>query len=777
MEILFASLSSLSTRVKQFSHKGIQKQEFRFLNHLTVLFFLFSLLSFSQGIVKVTTKTIQLNEVLLKATRLNEKSPFPFTTISKEKLEAINLGQDLPILLDQLPSVITTSDAGAGVGYTGIRVRGSDATRVNVTINGIPYNDAESQGTYFVDIPDITTSLEDVQLQRGVGTSTNGSGAFGASLNLKTFNPSAKSYAKTSNSIGSFGTRKHNLSIGTGINKGFYAEARLSKIASDGYIDRASSDLKSFYIEIGFVSKKTAIKAIVFGGKEITYQSWYGTPEAVVNGNIEGIKAFIERNYSSETEAQNLLNSGRTYNYYTYANQVDNYEQNHYQSHFSHQFNEYFSGNLSGNFSPGKGYYEEYKVDDTYKKYFSSITNGDDTSDVIRRKWAKSDFYALVYSLNYKKEKWNVALGGGYNKYDGTHFGEIIWSAFPTIISSGTKYYESSIMKEDQSIYAKAEYSITPKFIAFGDIQFRNVAFKSNGLSSDLLGINVSKKFNFFNPKAGLTYVFNNNNSVYSSVAVANREPNGDDLTKNPIQPKAEQLVDFEMGYKLKTKKYFATANAYFMHYNNQLVLTGELDDVGNGIRQNVNKSYRAGIEFQAGYQFNLKFRIDFNIAFSQNKINKFNYLVYDTQYDPATYETVSYNAVVANLKNTDISFSPNCVAGNTFIFTPIKNLDFSLVSKYVGKQFLDNTATDSRSMKAYFINNCTISYKVKPKWITEIAFNLMVNNLFDKKYVSNGYTYSYYYRPQGSTDKAITENFYYPQAGINFLTGITIKL
>ncbi len=776
MEILFATHSSLSARVKQFSHRGIQKQKFRFLNQLTVLFLLFSLFSFSQEKTKDTTKTIQLDEVLLKATRLNEKSPFPFTTITKEKLEAVNLGQDLPILLDQLPSVVTTSDAGAGVGYTGIRVRGSDATRVNVTINGIPYNDAESQGTFFVDIPDITTSLEDVQLQRGAGTSTNGSGAFGASLNLKTLNPASKSYAKTSNSVGSFGTRKHNLSIGTGINKGFYAEARLSKIASDGYIDRASSDLKSFYTEIGFVSKNTAIKAIVFGGKEITYQSWYGTPEAVVNEDIEGIKAFINRNYSSDAEAQNLLNSGRTYNYYTYANQVDNYEQNHYQLHFSHQFNNNFSGNISVNFSPGKGYYEEYKVDDTYENYFSSSTNGDDRSDVIRRKWAKSDFYALVYSLNYKKEKWNVALGGGYNKYDGTRFGEIIWSAFPTIIPSGTRFYESSIMKDDFSIYAKAEYSITPKFIAFGDIQFRNVAFKSNGMSSDLLGINVSKIFNFFNPKAGLTYVINNKNIVYSSVAVANREPNGDDLTKNQVQPKAEQLVDFEMGYKLKSEKYFATANLYFMHYNNQLVLTGALDDIGNGIRQNVNKSYRAGIEFQAGYQFNSKFRVDFNLAFSQNKIKMFNYLVYDTQYDPATFETVSYNVVVRNLNNTDISFSPNCVAGNTFIFSPIKNLDFSLISKYVGKQFLDNTSVDSRSMKAYFINNCIVSYKVKPKWITEIAFNLMVNNLLDKKYVSNGYTYSYYYRPQGSTNNAITENFYYPQAGINFLTGITLK-
>lgn len=741
------------------------------------LFSLFSSLSFSQEKPVDTTKVILLDEVLLKATRMNDKSPFPFTTVSKKKLESVNLGQDLPILLDQLPSVVTTSDAGSGVGYTGIRVRGSDATRVNVTINGIPYNDAESQGTYFVDIPDITTSLEDVQLQRGVGTSTNGSGAFGASLNLKTLNPSDKSYAVTSNSVGSFGTRKHNISIGSGIKNGFYAQARLSKIASDGYIDRASSDLKSFYTEVGFVSKNTAIKAIVFGGKEITYQSWYGTPEAVVNSDLAGINAFIERNYSSDAEAFNLLTSGRTYNYYTYANQVDNYEQNHYQLHFSHTFNDYFSATVSGNFSPGKGYYEEYKVDDKLKRYLPSSANGDNQSDVIRRKWATSDFYATVFSLNYKKEKWNASFGGGYNKYDGNHFGEVIWSAFSTVIPTGTKYYTNDILKEDFSIYAKSEYTITPKLVAFADVQFRNVAFKSQGLSSDLLTIQVNEKFNFFNPKAGLTYVFNNNNVVYGSVAVANREPNGDDLTKNPIQPNSEQLIDFELGYKLKSTKYYANANAYFMHYNNQLVLTGELDDVGNGIRQNVAKSYRAGIEIQAGYQFDKMIRLDFNIALSQNKIDSFDYLVYDTQYDPNTYETVSYNPVVEKLKNTDISFSPNIIAGNTIVFTPEKNLDFSFISKYVGKQFLDNTSSYSKKMNDYFINNFTVQYKLKPKWIKEIAFNLMVNNVFDKKYVSNGYTYSYYYRQQGATDNAITENFYYPQAGINFLTGITLKL
>jgi iron complex outermembrane recepter protein len=754
--------------------KGTKSQHFKVC--FSALFFLISIFSFSQ-VQKDTTEVIQLDEVLLNATRVKEKSPFAFTTITKKELESKNLGQDLPILLEQLPSVVTTSDAGAGVGYTSIRVRGSDATRVNVTINGIPYNDAESQGTYFVDLPDFASSLEDAQLQRGVGTSTNGSGAFGASLNLKTLKPTTEGFTTISNSVGSFGTRKHTLSISSGIKNGFYAMGKLSKIASNGYIDRASSDLKSFYTEAGFINQKTAIKAIVFGGKEITYQSWYGTPEAVVNNDVDGIKAFVARNYSSDAEAQNLFNSGRTYNFYTYNNQVDNYEQFHYQLHFSHQFNDNISATISGNFTPGKGYYEEFKPNDKFKKYFPESAYGSDKSDVIRKKWAKSDFYALVYSLNYNKDKFNFNIGGGYNKYDGLHYGEILWSKFSTVLPFQTKYYESTLLKEDLNIYAKGEYEVTSKLTAFADIQFRDVYFKSSGVTSDVKRINnINKKYAFFNPKAGLTYVFNPQNTIYTSVAVGNREPNGDDLTKNPKEPNREQLIDYEFGYRLKTATYFASANLYYMHYNSQLVLTGELDDVGNGVRQNVPKSHRAGIELQVGYKLSDQFRIDANATFSQNKIKAFDYLVYDTQYDPATYEDVSYTPVKTEYKNTDIAFSPNTTVGSSLIFSPIDGLALGFISKYVSKQYLDNTSTESRSMNSYFVNNLSVSYKLKPKWIKEIDFNLLVNNLFDKKYVSNGYTYSYYYRPQGSTDNAITENFYYPQAGINFLTGITLK-
>ncbi len=756
----------------------LRRQESRQKNALSLFAFLilFSVNAQENQIQKDSTKVEQLNEVLLSATRAKDKTPVAFSNITKKDLESTNLGQDLPILLDQMPSVVTTSDAGAGVGYTGIRVRGTDATRVNVTINGIPYNDSESQGTYWVNMPDFVSSVEDIQLQRGVGTSTNGSSAFGASLNIMTLEPSEKGYATTAHTIGSYGTRKHNISLGSGLNNNFYAEARMSKIMSDGYIDRATSDLSSYYVETGFLNEKTSVKAIVFGGKEKTYQSWYGTPEAVVNGDGPGIQAFIDRNYPSQAEEDNLLNSGRTYNYYTYDNEVDNYEQTHYQLHLSHQFSNSFSANISGNYTRGKGYFEQYKDEEEVGDYFPDSADADEEGDVIRRRWLDNDFYAFVYSMNYKKNNLNFYLGGGYNKYDGQHFGELIWDSFPVSVPIRTNYYNSVGEKSDYNSYFKAEYTINSKWFAFGDIQYRHVNYKTNGLSSDLLDIAVNESYNFFNPKAGVTFTINNFNSVYGSLAVANREPNRDDLSKNPVLPKSELLYDYEFGYKLKTPQYYAIANLYYMNYKDQLVLTGDLDDVGDPIRENVEKSFRAGIELQLGYKLSDAFRVDANATFSQNKIKSFNYVVYDAQYDPNTYDTVVYEAVTTAYQDTDISFSPNVIAGGTLSYSPVENLNLGFISKYVGKQYLDNTSSDSKSMDAYFVNNLSASYKYQPSWIKEISFNLLVNNIFNSEYVSNGYTYSYYYRPVGSTDDAITENFYYPQATTNFLVGITLK-
>ncbi len=730
-----------------------------------------------------TAQTVQeqdsitrLDEVLLTATRAKDSAPFAHTNVKTKTLESQNLAQDLPVLIDQMPSVVTTSDAGAGVGYTGIRVRGSDATRVNVTLNGIPYNDAESQGTYWVDLPDFVSSVEDIQLQRGVGTSTNGSAAFGASLSLKTLEPSVKGYAKTTQAFGSFNTRKHNISIGSGIHNGFYAEGRLSKIYSDGYIDRAFSDLFSFYTEAGFKNKKTAVKVIVFGGKEKTYQSWYGTPEAVILGDADAIEDFISRNWISGVDADNLRNSGRTYNHYLYKNQIDNYSQNHYQFHISHQLNTVLSATFSLNYTKGNGYYEQYKDDEKVADYFPAHTDGDAEGDVVRRRWLDNDFYAAVYSLNYTKEKIALSLGGGYNQYKGNHFGKLIWDSFPVAIPTGSEYYDNTGNKTDFNSYIKGIYTLNRQLSVFADAQIRLLSYKASGLSADLLPIEVAQNYTFFNPKLGATYKIDNYNSTYASFAIANREPNRDDLVKNPVLPKAEKLMDWEAGYRLKTSKYYATINGYYMDYKDQLVLTGALDDVGDPIRQNVAASYRAGIELQVGYQFSNKLKMDINTTWSQNKIKAYDYLVYDTQYDPNTWEEVSYQPVITTFKNTDIAFSPQLIAGSTLTFTPAENFSLALISKYVGKQYLDNTSNDAKIIKSYFVNNLNASYTIKPSWIKTVSFNLLVNNLFDRMYESNGYTYSYYYRAVGSGDDAITEKFYYPQAGINFLMGVNLS-
>ena len=731
-------------------------------------------------VVVLTANENILEEVLVSATRANAKTPITFTNVTKKELESRNLGQDLPILLDQLTSVVTTSDAGAGVGYTGIRVRGSDATRVNVTINGIPYNDAESQGTFWVNMPDFSSSVEDIQLQRGVGTSTNGAGAFGASLNIKTLEPSNEAYAETSHNFGSFNTRKHNINLSSGIINNFYATARLSKITSDGYIDRSSSDLNSYFLEAGYIKNNTKVRAMVFGGHEITQQAWYGTPEAVLNKDQEGIDLFLSHEYFffSDDQIANLeSNPGRTYNHYTYNNEIDNYKQKHYQIHLDQKLNEFYTLNISGNYTSGEGYFEQFKPHEEVGDYFPNHTNADDEGEVIRRRWLSNDFYAFVYALNYTKKNLNITLGGGANVYKGDHFGEIIWDSFPTAqINYEEEYYFSDAQKVEVNTYLKAEYELNKNIYVFGDLQYRTISHESQGISSDLQDIDLNKTFNFFNPKVGLTYTINKNNSAYASFAIANREPNRDDLTKNPITPKAENLQDLEVGYKFKNQKGYISSNIYYMNYKDQLVLTGEIDDVGDAIRQNVGESYRLGIEVEGGYQFTDFFRIDANFALSRNKIKEFEYIVYDEQYDPNTWETVVYEPITTKHEDVDISFSPSVISSGILTFTPVKNLDLKWIGKYVGDQYLDNTQSSDKQIDSYFVNNFNASYKVNPKWIKEISFNLLVNNIFSKKYESNGYTYSYYYRPEGSNDDAITERFYYPQATKNFLLGATLK-
>ncbi len=695
--------------------------------------------------IKLSKTAVAVDEVIVSATRANQKSAIAYTDVTRRDLNKLNLGQDIPQLLNFTPSIVTTSDAGAGVGYTGIRIRGSDATRVNVTLNGIPYNDAESQGTFFVNMPDFASSVSTVQIQRGVGTSTNGAGAFGASVNIQTNKLEEKPYAEVNLSGGSFGTRKVNVLVGTGLlNNHFVLDARLSKIHSDGYVDRAFSDLKSFYISGGYYTKKSFFRLNVFSGQEQTYQAWNGVPEE-------------------------LLKTNRTYNSFTYDNQTDNYQQDNYQLISSHELSKNWRANLSFFYTKGKGYYEEFKPQDAYSKYgLPNVVIGDSTiqrTDLIRRLWLDNDFYGGVFSFDYNSfGKLTANIGGGWNQYEGAHYGEIIWERVSGNTNIRDRYYEDNATKRDFNLYAKAFYQFTPKLNAFVDAQIRTVDYSFLGYNSQLQNVQQNAKLTFFNPKAGLTYTINDRSTVYASVGVGQREPNRNDYTQSTPEsrPKAEKLIDYEAGYKVQTENLAFTANAYYMNYQNQLVLSGKLNDVGAANRVNVPVSYRAGLELELGARLAKQLRWNVNATFSQNKVK--NFTEYLDNFDNGQQESRQYS-------QTDISFSPNVIAGSQLLFTPAKGLELGLLSKYVGKQYMDNTSNESRKLNSYFTNDIRLIYSIKPRFAKEIAFTVLFNNVFNELYESNGYTYAYI-----SEGKVTADNGYYPQAGRNFLAGIRVR-
>lgn len=712
---------------------------------------------------------LTLDELVVSAIRVKENSPIAHSNITYQDIEKNNLGQDIPFLLQNEVSVVSTSDAGAGVGYTGFRIRGSDATRINVTVNGIPINDAESQGTFWVNMPDLASSTENIQIQRGVGSSTNGSGAFGGTINLQTTTLKEKAYSELATSYGSFNTQKYTAKFGTGlINNHWAFDARTSYIKSDGYIDRATSDLKSYYLSGGYYGKKSSIKLVYFAGKEITYQSWWGTPESRITGNKTDMETHAANNGLDSVQTYNLLNSGRTYNFYQYPKEVDNYAQDHTQLFFTHQFSNKLSTNVALHYTYGRGYYEQFRKDDDFANYgLNDLVVGNDTilsTDIIRRRWLDNHFYGTTYNLSYNNSKLSLVLGSGYNNYDGRHFGELIWMRFANNTGLGYRYYDNNANKTDFNTYLKADYLVTEKLTLFADLQVRTVNYSTKGKDNDLRMINIDTNFVFVNPKGGLSYQPNNNLRMYASLNVGNREPVRGDFIDNPTdkQPKHETMLDYEAGVDVKLRKMNLQGNFYYMDYQNQLILTGELNDVGSSIRTNVNKSYRTGVELSANFLISKKVILGFNTTLSQNKIAKFTEVLYDY--------TNGYDVVENNYTNTDIAFSPNVIAAGNITYTPLKALSLMLQTKYVGKQFLDNTSNAKRVIDAYQTIDGRLSYSIYPKKMREISFNLLVNNLFNSLYSSNGYTFSYVY------EKLITENFYYPQAGTNFLVGLTFK-
>ncbi|MFT6872067.1 MAG: iron complex outermembrane receptor protein [Roseivirga sp.] len=724
--------------------------------------------------ISLNRKTTSLSDVIVTGTRATEKTPTTFTTITGEEIKKQNLGQDLPFLLNWTPSVVTTSDAGAGIGYTGIRIRGSDATRINVTINGIPINDSESQGVFWVNTPDIASSAADIQVQRGVGTSTNGAGAFGGSINILTNGLSQEARAEVNTSVGSFNTQKYNAIFSTGLLKDRWAfEGRLSQITSDGFVDRASSDLQSYYLSGGYFGKKTSVKFITFGGDEVTYQSWYGTPEARLRNDAAGIEAVIANNGFSVAQADNLRNSGRSYNFYEYDNQVDDYGQDHYQLHMAHKFNTNLNLTVAGHYTKGGGFFEEFRNDDDLADYgIADVVLGGTTissSDLIRRRWLDNDFYGVVYDLNYSTSKIDATFGGGVNKYIGDHFGEVIWARFSGESDIRDRYYESRSEKVDFNSYLKMNYQANEKLNIFGDLQYRTVDYSGIGVDNDLRPIDFDKNFNFFNPKVGATYQLTNNANLYASFAVGNKEPNRSDIIDAApgVDPQHETLNNLEIGYKRQSSTGSFEFNYYLMDYKNQLVLTGEVNDVGAGIRTNVADSYRMGIELSGVMKLTKGLFWSANVALSQNRINAFDEIIFD--YGAAFDE---FNEVRTTFTDTDISFSPSVVAGSQLSFIPTSGIEIALLSKYVGEQFLDNTSSDSRKIDAFFVNDLRINYAFETKTIKEVSINLLVNNILNLEYESNGYTFGYF----GGQSFEVRENYFYPQAGTNFLLSLGLS-
>lgn len=693
-------------------------------------------------------KKVVLDEVFVSAIRVTKTTPVTFSNLTKEDIKPRNLGQDIPILMNFLPSVVTTSDAGAGVGYTGIRVRGSDATRVNVTINGIPYNDAESQGTFWVNMPDFASSTESLQLQRGVGTSTNGAGAFGASLNLLTDGFSEDAYGQISSSFGSFNTLRNNIKFSTGLlNNHVEISGRLSRIISDGYIDRASSELDSYFLQGAYKDENTLIKALLFGGHEITYQSWFGIDAATLETDRTFNPAGIYTDENGNTQF--------------YENEVDNYKQDHFQLLWNEQLSDSWNTNIALHYTRGRGFFEQFREDDDFATYgFEPLTvNGEEvnTTDLIRRRWLDNDFYGTVFSVNYKKDKLDFIVGGGWNTYKGDHFGEVIWARFASNSNIRDRYYDDNSTKTDFNIYTKANYKLDNHWSLYGDLQYRTVGYEANGEDTGL----VDDTFNFFNPKAGITYDLNKNNNFYLSYAVANREPNRNDYENG--SPRPEKLNDWELGWRYVSPDVQVSTNLYYMNYKDQLVLTGELNDVGAPLRANVGDSYRLGLEIDANIRLSDVFSITPNIALSTNKNQDF---------------VFQRDGVLQNLGNTNIAYSPNIIAGNMFTYAPVPEFQISLLSKYVGKQYLGNIDAEGSVLDAYSQTDLNLQYELACNgFLKSVVFSALVNNVFNAEFESNGYFFTFdddFSNP--GTITTIEGAGYYPQAGTNFLLGATVN-
>lgn len=708
--------------------------------------------------------SITLEEVNVLATRATDRSPVAFTNVSKEKIDERNAGQDLPYLLALTPSFITTSDAGTGIGYTGFRIRGTDANRTNITVNGIPLNDPESHGVFFVNMPDFASSLHSVQVQRGVGTSTNGAAAFGASINMQTELLNTNPYAEIGTSVGSFNTMKNSVMAGTGLINNFALDVRLSNVISDGFIDRASVNMKSYFVSAGYYGGNTLVKFITFGGNEKTYQAWNGVDLENHERTFNELGMFTDKN--GETKF--------------YDNQTDNYNQTHYQFHLTQVLNSKLNMNAALHYTRGLGYYEDYKTDRKYVEYGLSpaVVNGVTLkkTDLVRQKWLNNHFGGATFSLNWNLEKLEVTVGGSANKYFGDHYGKVIWVRYPNNADVEHPFYFNKSTKTDATIFGKLNYMIIDKLSAFADLQYRYIIHEMNGKDDKfdedkdtMRDITQTHSFHFFNPKGGLNYQFDKTNSVFASFAIANREPNRNNYTDaGPNdRPTSERLYDTELGYRYLSNNFSMGANLYYMKYKDQLILTGKISEIGEMLTSNIPESYRTGLELMAGVKIFDGLRWDGNVNLSQNKIK--NFTEYADEYD----DDWNWIGTKENFFGTsNISFSPNVVANSIFSYS-LKGFETAFYSTYVGRQYLDNTSDIWRSNDAYFVNNLRLGYSWKMNNIRSIDFNLLINNIFNTEYETNGYNWYTYYLG----GERMNEKRYFPQAGINFLFSTTVKL
>ncbi len=722
--------------------------------------------------VTLEPSTVMTGEVVVSAVRARPGTPIAYSEMDAEAIESANFGQDLPYLLNQMPGVVTNSDAGTGIGYTNFRIRGTDMTRINMTVNGIPLNDSESQGVFWVNMPDFAASVDNMQVQRGVGTSSNGAASFGGSVNLSTLNASPDAMAFIDNSYGSFETWKNSVAVSTGLLKNSLAfDARLSRITSDGFIDRAASDLKSYYLSGGYYGTNTTVKLITFSGTEKTYQAWNGVPKVKLDNDREGMEKLVMMDGWPEEEAANLYASNaRTFNRYLYDNQTDNYKQDHYQLHFTHRLNELIDFTVAAHYTKGKGYYESFKYAQKFSKYnvgFDEvIINGESVkkTDLIRRKWLDNDFYGLTFSGNYHVSRLHLTLGGAYNEYDGDHYGNVIWTAYNNGIPANHEWYRNNGKKKDFNSFAKATLELVDGLAVYGDVQYRHIDYVMSGTHDDQSNLGQSYNFDFVNPKFGLNWDFSNEQRLFASFAMAQREPSRSDFRDADAgrKPTAEKLYDWELGYELSKRRVQLNVNAFYMDYTDQLVLTGEINNVGGAMMVNVPESYRAGIEISGGWVILPKLQWSANVALSTNKIKNFTEYVDDWD---------TWTQHVNELGKTDIAFSPEVTAFSRLDYQPVTGLTLSVMQKYVGDQFIDNTSSEERKLDAYLVDDIMVNYDFKLQNIGDFNVGVKLNNTFDQEYETNAWVYRYY---SGGEHDVL--DGYFPQAGFNVMIRVGMK-